>query len=269
MHTTHYTISMTTQQTLLIIQSRGLGDIIIALPIAKYYYDQGVEVHWPVCEEFYPSFKDTAPYIKWHPMKTDPQGTFFYAEPMRIAQELGCDWVICLYQSLNVVPELSKVPYFQIQHFDEFKYSKAKVPFLKKWTLGDCITRSTAREDALYSKLVTEGEPYYVTHFEGSNFEATPDLSGIPDNWLRIDINKNTRTDCVFDWLRIIEEATAVICVDSCVSNMIDQLQIDVDKYWIPRSHIHLTPTLGSGWEILEAPDGSAAKQVIFAASPK
>ena len=258
---------MTTQQKLMIIQSRGLGDIIIALPIAKYYHDLEYEVHWPICSEFYGSFKDTAPYVNWHPMTTDPQGEFFYAEPIRIAQDLGCDEVICLYQSLNVVPELSKVPYFQIQHFDEFKYSKAQVPFLKKWTLRDCITRNRRREEELYNKLVTEGTPYYVTHLEGSNFTATPDLAAMPADWVRIDINSTTQTDCIFDWLKIILDSQAVICIDSCVSNMIDQLQIEGDKYWIPRSHIHLTPVLGTEWKILEAPEGSAAKQVIFAAS--
>jgi hypothetical protein len=50
-------------------------------------------------------------------------------------------------------------------------------------------------------------------------------------------------------------------------SNIIDQLQIDVDKYWIPRSHIHQTPVLGCQWEILEAPEGSGAAQKIFGAN--
>jgi hypothetical protein len=53
------------------------------------------------------------------------------------------------------------------------------------------------------------------------------------------------------------------------MSNMIDQLGInDVDKYWIPRSHIHLTPVLGTNWTILDPPLGSSASQKIFAAVP-
>jgi len=45
---------------------------------------------------------------------------------------------------------------------------------------------------------------------------------------------------------------------------MVDQLKIEGDKYWLPRSHIHLTPVLGTEWTILEPPPGSTAAQKIF-----
>jgi len=249
-----------------IIQSRGLGDIIIALPIAKHYADQGYQVIWPICEEFWHSVKDHAPWVKWVPIPVDTKGDFFYAEPLKRIKAFGATEILCLYQSLNVVPELSKVPYFQIQHFDEFKYSKAGVPFLNKWNLDQCITRYFNKEIELYKRLTTSLEPYYVTHLEGSNFTANPDLSAIPKEWKRINITANV-TSSIFDWLTIIENAQALICVDSAVSNMVDQLKINVDKYWIPRSHIHLTPVLGTNWTILEAPLDSSAAQVIFKAS--
>ena len=171
-----------------ILQSRGLGDLVIALPIAKYYADQGHEIYWPICEPFWASVKDHAPWVKWIPIPVDAKGDFFYVEPMKRLKAFGVSETICLYQSLNVMPELAQVPYFQIQHFDEFKYSRAGVPFLDKWKLA------------------------------------------------------------VF-------------------SNIIDQLKIDVDKYWIPRSHIHQTPVLGTAWTILEAPEGSGAAQRIFGAN--
>ena len=165
------------------------------------------------------------------------------------------------------MPELSQQPFFQIQHFDEFKYSKAGVPFLDKWTLGDCITRDPQREDALRAKvgILDKKDLYYVTHFEGSDFTASPDLSHIPPEWQRIDIKQGV-ADSVFDWLSVIEGAQALIAVDSVIANMVDQLKLEVDKYWIPRSHIHLTPVLGTQWTILDPPPGSKAAQKIFAA---
>ena len=57
-----------------IIQSRGLGDIIIALPIARHYYDQGEEVVWPVCAEFYTTVRDAVPWVTWVSIETDPAG---------------------------------------------------------------------------------------------------------------------------------------------------------------------------------------------------
>lgn len=250
-----------------LIQSRGLGDIIIALPIAWHYHQQGQKVYWPICEEFYGSVKDTAPWVHWMPMPTDSQGQFFYHEPLKRLKAMKVDEVICLYQSLNVVPELSAVPWFQIQHFDEFKYTKAGAPFLKKWQLRECITRQPERELALNQRVVQQDQ-YYVTHFKGSNFQAQPDLGNIPPEWQRIDVDDNI-TDSIFDWISVIEGAQAVVCIDSALSNMIDQLQLEVDKYWIPRSHIHLTPVLGTAWTILEAPEGSMAAQRVFAASPR
>jgi hypothetical protein len=248
-----------------IIQSRGLGDIIIALPIARYWADQGHEIVWPICEEFLSSFKDTAPWVKWVPLTTDKVGLFFYDEPMKRLTALKCDEIICLYQSLNVVPELSQVPYFQIQHFDEFKYTKAEVPFLEKWNLDRCITRNPEREQALYNRLVKSSN-YFVTHTVGSSYSTKPDLSAIPKDWQHIDITEGI-TDNIFDWLKIIEGAQALICIDSIIANMVDQLKIDVDKYWIPRSHIHLTPVLGTEWTILEPPTDSLASQKIFGSS--
>lgn len=246
-----------------IIQSRGLGDIIIALPIAYHYHQQGQEVYWPICEEFLPSFKDTAPWVNWIPIPVDLQGRFYYDEPMNRLAQAEADEVICLYQSLNVKPELSDYPWFQIQHFDEFKYTKAEVPFLNKWRLAECITRDPQREQALYDKLVTN-EHYVVAHLEGSNFKSDLDIEQfVPEGWQLILIDEKP-TDCLFDWLKIIEGAESLVCIDSVVSNLVDQLKIDVDKYWIPRSHIHLTPVLGTTWTILDAPKGSGAAQRIF-----
>lgn len=250
-----------------IIQSRGLGDIIIALPIAQYYAEQGYEVVWPICEEFWSSVKNHAPWVKWVPMPTDARGEFFYNEPLRRFKAFGVTEHVCLYQSLNAVPALSKVPYFQIQHFDEFKYSTAGVPFLNKWSLEQCLTRNTEAELALYNQVVPNDQPYYVTHFEGSNFTASPDLSSMPPEWKRINISKDTTTSSIFDWITTIKSANALICVDSAVSNMVDQLKLDVDKYWIPRSHIHLTPVLGTHWTILDPAPGSMATQAIFSAA--
>lgn len=245
-----------------LVQSRGLGDICIALPIAKHYRDKGYEIYWPICVEFWPSFKDTVPWVKWIPIPTDKKGEFFYAEPVKRLKALGCTEHLCLYQSLNIVPELAQVPWFQLQKFDEFKYTKAEVPFIKKWTLGDCIVRNAEREQKLYDRLVENGL-YYVTHTEGSSYSTEPDLSSIPEDWQRISIT-DSETDCIFDWLRIIEGAQALIAIDSVIANLVDQLQLDLDKYWIPRSHIHLTPVLGATWTILEPPTDSIAAHKIF-----
>jgi len=248
-----------------IIQSRGLGDIIIALPIARYWADEGYQIYWPICEPFWGSVKETVPWVHWIPIPEDSKGDFFYTEPEKRLKAFKCDEIICLYQALNIRPELSQQPFFQIQHFDEFKYSKAGVPFLKKWTLGECITRNPEREQRLYDRVVTQ-EQYMVYHTEGSTYKCAADLSNVPSDWQRIEIR--ALTDNVFDWLKVIEGAQAMILIDSAFSNLVDQLKIDGDKYWIPRSHIHLTPVLGTDWTILQPPSDSLAAKPIFSPGP-
>jgi len=232
-----------------IIQTRGFGDVIIALPIAKYYHDQGYQVHWPVVENWVEQLTHHAPWVKWIPVKPDT-GPFFYDIPMTRLRNFKCDEIICLYQALTGHPEFSREPYFQHTGFDQYKYIRAGVPFLNKWKLAECITRDPAREQALYDKLVTN-EHYVVTHLNASHSVAGFDHSVIPEGWQVIPI---TEEGYIFDWLKIIENAESVIMTDSVMSNMVDQLNIGTDRYYIPLNHIQLTPVFGNEWTWLDNP---------------
>jgi len=235
-----------------IIQSRGLGDIIISLPIAHYYYTkENYEIFWPICKEFYPSVTNTASWINWIPIQTD-NGLFFYDTPFRLLKQKGCDEILALYQALTGHPEFTQEPYFQFTKFDQYKYFKAQVPFHYKWQLNQCITRDLKREQDLYNKLVTNPN-YAVLHLEGSDHKTNFDRSLIPEDWQIIEISNIT--DNIFDWLTILEKAQSLIMIDSVFANLIDQLGIGDDRYFIPRSHIQLTPTLGHHWTWLENPN--------------
>lgn len=228
-----------------IIQSRGLGDLVISLPIAKHYYDKGWEIYWPVVEEFVSSMKPAAPWVNWVPVPYDPQGRFFYDVPVQRLKNLRVDEVICLYQALTGHPEFSEEVYFQHTKFDQYKYIKAGVPFLKKWTLSECINRDPQREQDLYNRVI-KNPNYAVVHLQGSDHRASVDLSIIPSNWQTVEITEIT--DNIFDWLGILEKAQSLILVDSVYANMVDQLNIGTDRYFLRRSHIGLTPVQGQDW---------------------
>ena len=241
-----------------IIQSRGLGDIIIALPIARWYYEQGEEIVWPICREFYSSVRDHAPWVTWIAIDTDPAGSFFLDRPLAVFQEQGVDpdEALYLYQYLNTVPELTDPEMFNILKFDQYKYQTAGVPFRNKWELSSCITRQPAGEDQLAARLKSAGmnlsKPYAVAHLTGS--AAKVDQSII--TWLdpavtviNVDLYK---TASIFDWWGVIEGAEAVVCLDSAVANMVDQLCIaGPELFWIRRSAWDLTPVLGSAWQFV------------------
>ena len=77
-----------------------------------------------------------------------------------------------------------------------------------------------------------------------------------------------------------MSDAEAIVCLDSCIANMVDQLVINgPDLYWIRRSGWDLTPVLGSKWTYVPTnlpckdavridPAAEAAKKVA-AARPK
>jgi len=246
-----------------IIQSRGLGDIIIALPIAHHYHEQGWHVHWPIAEQFIPHVVRHVPWVKWIPLTVD-SGPYFYDTPYQRLLNFNCDEIICLYQSLTNHPELQARPEFQIMKFDQIKYAEAGVPFLDKWRLADCVTRDHEAEQALYQRLVNRNRPYVVLHLEGSDHRAEFDRAIIPQDYDQIEVTAHT--DSVFDWLTVLEGAEILICVDSVIANLADQFQIPkkVESYFIPRSHIQLTPVLNGPWRCLEPSPETAQRIRIF-----
>jgi hypothetical protein len=90
-----------------------------------------------------------------------------------------------------------------------------------------------------------------VTHLNASHSVAGFDHSVIPEGWQVIPI---TEEGYIFDWIKIIENAESVIMTDSVMSNMVDQLNIGTDRYYIPLNHIQLTPVFGNEWTWLDNP---------------
>ena len=230
-----------------IIQTRGLGDIHIALPIALYYKKQGYEVYWPIVNEWVDQMVHYVSWINWIPIPTD-NGSFYYDTPLAKLEELKMDRIFCLYAFLKGKSELSNVPYFPHTSFDEFKYIKAKVPFSNKWKLNECIKRDSSREKKLFDKYVKK-ENYAVTHLNASNHIADFDRSIIPENYQTIEINND---GYVLDWLKIIENAKMLIMTNSVMFNITEQLGIGKKNFYLPRNSIFIEPRMQNNWTWLE-----------------
>jgi hypothetical protein len=235
-----------------IIQSRGIGDLIIALPIAHHYHvKEGRSIYWPINEAWVEQMDSVAPWVNWIPLEVDT-GAYFYDTPVALLTELGITDHLCLYQALTSHPGFTSEPWFQHTSFDQYKYIRAGVPFLHKWRLAECITRNPEREQALYDQVIgTDTRPYVFTHLTSSGHTVTFDPSIIPEGWRVVPM---TDQGYVFDWLGIAERAEAVIMTDSCMANLVDQLQLPVEKYFVPLHHIGLTPVQGCDWRWLPNP---------------
>jgi hypothetical protein len=233
-----------------LIQSRGLGDIHIALPIALFYRKQGYEIHWPIHNQWLDQMQYYVPWIKWEPLekKSNNGSEFFYEEPLQILKKKNIKKIYCLYSYLSSNTELSKEIYFPFVSFDRFKYIKSKVPFFYKWKLKECIKRDYQREQKLFEKYV-KNHKYIVTHLKSSNHTADFDRSIIPSGYDVIEISDE---GYVLDWLKIIENSEMIIMTDSVMANIVDQLMIGKKKYFLQKNNIFFTPILNSHWEWIE-----------------
>jgi hypothetical protein len=237
-----------------IIQSRGLGDLFIALPIAKWYADRGHTVYWPICEEFFTTMSSCAPWVNWIRMKTDQHGKFFYDSAKLALKYIVAEADhVCLYQYLSNMPELSDPATFPILKFDQYKYAAAGVPFLEKWRLAACIVRNRAEEDRVY-RLMVKKPRYIVAHLEGSDRRVELDWrEAVQQGYQVVEIREGI-TDNATAWLKVIEGAEYLYMIDSCYSNLVDQLGIEVEKTFIRRSKMDLTPVLGGSWSYMSPP---------------
>lgn len=217
-----------------IIQSRGLGDLVIALPIAYYYYQQNYTIYWPVCEEFYNSMQSAAPYIHWIPVPTDPNGDFFVREPMRRLHnfQVPDENILWLYQYINVYPERTDLNLYAQMKFDQYKYARAELPFSLKWNLPYCITRNKQREQQLYNNLIKKPR-YWVIQQHASDVDYQLDTTQIDPDCQIVEILPTT--DNIWDWLLILEMAEGMILIDSVFANIVDQMNLNpnADRYYV------------------------------------
>lgn len=256
-----------------IIQSRGLGDIIIALPIARAHWEEGYDIYWPICEPFIASFRDVVPWVNWMPVPVDPQGLFFLDTPLKLLAEVGItqeDQMLYLYQYLSSVPERTDPDLFAMMKFDQYKYAVAGVPFKLKWQLSRSLERDYDRENAFYDRVITDRgikTPYCVYQVRSSDVTYEVDLSVLPEGMQAIEITEDL-TDSIFDWLTVIENADTIIMIDSVFANLIDQLGIcqRADKYFMRKwnRRVDGNPVLASLWHYIPvtAPEGVAVQSL-------
>lgn len=233
-----------------IIQTRGLGDIIIAAPIADYYISRGCTVYWPIDSDFIEAFQYAFPRINFIPIDQSITGKltadYFYNEPSKQLKDLNCDAILCLYSFLtgfdfgygNLKDAIS---------FDAYKYAIAKVPFSEKWKIK--IRRNAIREGQLFKTLnLNPNEIYSVIHDQGSVYSANLD-DFTPKEIRKIKIEPITEN--FLDWLGVLENADSFYVINSVYSNLIEQLNFPGKKHFFTQTTAAWTPVLINDWSYI------------------
>jgi hypothetical protein len=273
-----------------IIQVRGIGDAIIAMPIAQYYHSKhGAEVYFALDSRFCASFEEIfGHYCNFIPVPFEAfnpsdgiNNEYWYELPKKLLNSVDCNEIISFpYHETHMLSKIDEnqrknFPYNQLmarltgpyearitnlglfQHlkFDEYKYATAMVPFGEKWNLQMSETNeSRHRQVELYEKYTKDkgDRKLIVCHLEGSDQKLNISNFNFPtDNNLVVEVKAGI-VDNPFDWLELFRFADSIICIDSFYANLVDQLNLPNEKHFIKRSSIFMTPVFKNLWNYVK-----------------
>lgn len=187
---------------LLLHQPGRFGDILICLPIARFY-SSDYEVHW-LCPKVYHSLFRNIDYC----VPVEKPGT-------------GYDKVIDLSFGIVTNSELQKWWLRTRDSWKSFviaKYKIAHVPLLFRWKL--VWNRDRNRENALYTRITNScGSDYSLVHEKSAHRLSVT----IPaENKVLFELIEDYN---IFDWFKVVLCAREIHCIDSSLANFVEILR--------------------------------------------
>jgi hypothetical protein len=232
------------------IQTGAIGDILIAMPAAKWYVDKGFQVFWPIDSRYFNFFKKSAPYVDFISIPFDTNSYDWHLGlPLQIFQEHKISEYFILYSYLGSNGQ--KFEFGQPENlphslkFDEYKYAITQVPFSEKWNL---YLERDMDSEAYVLDQISSHIPYTVIH--NSPAGNRKDLESHLDESDRKNrfINITNLTPNPFDWISAFENSQLLAFEDSLHANVVEQLNLANKKYLFLRSSCNLTPVFKNSW---------------------
>jgi len=223
-----------------IIQPGRIGDVIICLPIAKWYSDRGYIVVWPVIEYIEKQMKGYIDYVHFVPIAD------LDCSKVRNIVYRNCNTVIDLAFSFpQSTPYNDKIYAENIinKSFDEIKYEIAAVPFSEKWNLE--FIRNSEAENKLFDELSPSGQ-YTLAHLDGSNQSCS--LGSVRNAAIIV----TPLTSSIFDWCKMIEQADEIIAIDSCFANLVEQSGLNMKPKKLIKRTPDIRPIYRNNWEFVD-----------------
>ncbi|MFI3155448.1 MAG: hypothetical protein QX199_04755 [Methylococcaceae bacterium] len=231
------------------VQTGAIGDIVMALPAAKWYVDRGFDVFWPIDSRYIGFFQRAAPYVNFLSVPASNGYEWHLGIPNQLLASLQVQEIFTLYSYIRNGDQrfdFGQPPFLpDALKLDEYKYAIANVPFAEKWNL--VINRNPDGEAKVLESIEAH-LPYSIVHDApaGAGRNIMADIGAeIIGRTVRI----QEITDSPFDWIAAFEQAALIACEDSLHANIIEQLNIEVPKYLFLRSRCSHTPVFKNGWK--------------------
>jgi len=225
-----------------LVQPGRLGDIIICLPIARYYFNKGYQIYWPVFESYYNDLCEVIDYVNFIPTTND-----VYRCISQTKRILLCIKNIEIIDIAATFPDsictdeyVSQGDGMGIETFDEFKYRLCDVPFNEKWNL--VFKRNIEDEEIVYNKYVRT-DNYNVVGLTHSKGKINLDIQS---KYPSIEINQEHN---FFSWLKVLEKSNNIVLVDSAMANLVEQCNFKNKKTLITKPNQPL-PRFRNEWMI-------------------
>lgn len=221
-----------------IIQPGRLGDIIICLPIAKWYADKGYEIIWPVDNNIINNFIGYVDYVNFIPTSS------LDCNEARKECSNRCNTIIDLsitFPNSNPVNDSFFYANKGIMSFDQMKYAFANVPFEEKWNLK--FNRNTEVEQRLVNQLNLPST-FTLVHTKGSSesFVYHPETNESV-------VYVTDTGGSIFDWCGVIDKANKIVAIDSSFANLVEQYGFTGPKFLVRRA-ADVRPVY-KGWVVL------------------
>lgn len=227
-----------------ILQPGKLGDIIICLPIAKFYFDKGYSIVWPIFYNYVDMLKEVVDYVDFLPVTNNVYECIYEAKDVFIKTSTHTFFdIAATFPGSSVTKEyVACGDGMGREKFDEFKYRKTNVPFPNKWSLS--YNRNLNKENEIYNNIV-KSVPYNIACFKHSRGKLPVKIES---KYPTIEINEHYN---IFHWRKVLENAKKIILVDSAMANLVEQLNLTPKKILL-RKPGHPTPVFKNNWEIRE-----------------
>ena len=225
-----------TKQRVLMIQPGAMGDIFICAPIAKWYYDAGYEVVWPVRDALV-STVEALGYVTTFGIGVEDDLT----PQNRMRKNVQTILAIHAEEKFDYVLNLADrgphpVAQRPDENFEQVKYRLSNVPFEVKHALDWC--RSSVKEDWIYNRFVNlpGHDRYAFVHNDTSR--GSSEVVELPEIDLPIVFCEEVEGYTIFDWYTVILQADEVYVTESSVFAFCDGIVDDLpsSKFLLPRS---------------------------------
>lgn len=201
-------------KTCIINQPVGLGDILFCQKIGFYYYSRGYTIIWPVDNVYLDTVIDyiDSPF-SFVPRMSLPSREPIFSDSYVYLPLDGCSVII---KDLIMVS----------------KMKMARVEYNKDWHDYVKIKRNLKKENKLFYEVlnIKDGDKYVLTNY---NFASPPTVyrqtirysGGLQEVEMSF-IKEFT----LFDWLKVIENATEIFITDSSATLLVELAKSSVTK---------------------------------------